>query len=292
MSLRSLRPVGVAALAAALAASALAQTAAIPIDSGHSYATLWMGRDTEISVIVNTGVAQAGGSVTLVTKDPAASSLELHIVPGGEGANLMAPDGSLKSGVVAQLVRYTVISFLSRRAEVRRDGLLQFTGELTVTHVTRETIPEAWNVAYSGASYAEPQTQIWTRTATFVLATPRAEFLQPALEKNPELLATATLTDRDFPELPGAMLDSYWPIVAEDEECTPPTGSGGTWGYRPGVCTGRAISVTPSFLRDQTNGRDYSGLRRYNAPVNGPVTILLHLRLAPPGPANPKPPGD
>jgi len=237
-------------------------------------------------------VAQAGGRVTLVTKDPASSSLELHIVPGGEGAELMAPDGSLKSGVIARLVRYSVISFQSTRAEVRRDGLLQFTGELTVTHVTRETLPQAWTVGYSGASYAEPQSVTWTRRATFILAAPHAENLQPALEQNPELLATATLNDRDFPELPGALLDSYWPIVAQDEECSPSTGSPGTWGYRPGVCTGTAITVTPSFLRDQTTAKDYSGLRRYNAPVDGPVTLYLHLRLAPPRPAAQKLPGD
>jgi len=284
--------VGTAALAALLAASAVAQTPATPIDSGHSYASFWMGRNTEISVMVNTGVAQVGGSVGLAAKELTASSLEFHIVPGGEGTILLAPDGSLRSGVFAKLVRYTVLSFRSTQARLRPDGLLQFTGDLTVAHVTRENIQPAWNIAYSGPSYADPKTETWQRPATFVLATPRAGDLDAAFEKKPEVVVTATLRDRDFPELPNAVLDAYWPIVAQDEHCEPATGSPGSWGYQPAVCTGKAITVTPSFLRSQTTGVDYSGLRRHNAPVDGPVTILLNLLLAPPGPAKPTPPGN
>jgi len=291
VSIRGLRPVWLAALAAFLTGSALAQTPATPIDSGHSYASFWMGRNTEVSVMVNTAVAEVGGSIALDAKELTASSFEFHIVPGGEGASLLAPDGSLRSGVVANLVRYTVIRFRSTQARVRRDNLLQFTGELTVTHVTRDAVSEAWNFAYSGPSFSDPRTETWTRTATFVLTSPRADLLEAAFEKKPEIVATSTIVDRDFPELPNAVLDAYWPIVAEDEHCTPATGSGGTWGYTPGVCTGKAITVTPAYLRDQTTARDYSGLRRYSAPVNGPVTILLHLKLAPPGPASPTPPG-
>ncbi len=291
VSFRGLRPVWLAALAAFLAASAVAQTPATRIDSGHSYASFWMGRNTEVSVMVNTAVAEVGGSIALDAKELSASSLEFHIVPGGEGGSLLAPDGSLRSGVIAKLVRYTVISFRSTQARVRRDNLLQFAGELTVTHVTRDLNSEAWNFAYSGPSYADPQKETWTRTATFVLTSPRADLLEAAFEKRPEIVATAMIVDRDFPELPNAVLDADWPIVAEDEHCTDPTGSPGAWDYHGGVCTGKAITVTPAYLRDQTTGRDYSGLRRYSAPVNGPVTILLHLKLAPPGPAVPTPPG-
>jgi polyisoprenoid-binding protein YceI len=292
VSFCGLRPLRFAALAAFLAAPATAQIPAIPIDAGHSYATLWMGRDTEISVMVNTGVAQVGGSVAFAEKELAASSMEFHLVPGGEGASLLAPDGALRSGVVANLVRYTVMSFRSTQARVRPDGLLQFTGKLTVVHVTRENVQQPWNIAYSGPTYADPETKTWTRLATFVLADPHAGDLEAALEKKQEIEITGTIKKSEFPELPDAVLDAYWPIVAEDEHCEPATGSPGSWGYRPGVCTGTAISVTPTFQRSQTTGLDFSGLRRYDAPVNGPVTIRLHLKLAPPGAANSTSPGD
>lgn len=292
MSFRGLRAFRLAALAVLLAVSATAQIPATPIDAGHSYATFWMGRNTEVSVMVNTGVAQVGGRVALAEKELAASSMEFHIVPGGEGATLLAPDGSLRSGEIAQLVRYTVISFRSTQARIRPDGLLQFTGDVTVAHVTREITEQAWNFAYSGPRYEVPKTETWTRPATFVLADPHASDLEAALEKKQALEVTGTIRKSDFPELPSAVLDAYWPIVAEDEHCTAATGSGGTWGYTPGVCTGKAITVTPAYRRDQTTARDYSGLRRYNAPVNGPVTIRLHLKLSPPEVPKPTPPRD
>jgi len=292
VTLRTPRPVWIAALVAALAAATLAQSPATAIDAGHSYASFWMGRESEVSVMVNTGVAQAGGSIALSASDPAASSLEVHIVPGGEGARLMAPDGSLQTGIFANLVRYTVLSYRSARAAVGRDGLLEFTGDLTVWHVTREATRDGWNWNYSGPTYTDPRTETWSRTATFVLTTPRAEFLESFLQKKSELLVSSFIVDADFPELPGALLDAYWPLVAQDEQCSP-AADGGQAARFPGgtVCTGHVISVTPTYYRAQTAGRDYSGLRRYDAPVRGPVTIGLHLRLASPGRASSDPPG-
>lgn len=279
------------AFAAALDLPAAAQTAPSQIDASDSYASLWMGRDTEVTVIVNVGVAQVGGAVTLSAQTPAASSLEFTLVPGGDGAALLAPDGTLRADVVAPIMRYTAMTFRSARARVRRDGLLEFTGVLAVTHVTREVISEPWNWGYSGVSYDNPVTQTATRNVTFALATPRAEFLASYLQKHSELVLSATIDEDAFPQLPGIVLDSYWPIVREDEQCAPTSPFSAPRDYEGWTCKGKAITTTPAYQPAQTTGRDYSGLRRYDAPTHGPVTILLHLKLATPVAATPAPPG-
>jgi len=243
-----------------------------------------MGRETETTVIVNVGVAQVGGTAKLGAADPLAASLEFNLVPGGEGAELLAPDGTLRTDLVARLVRYTTMSFHSTRARVRRDGRLEFTGELTITHVTRESIPTAWNSANTFPDYTDPAISHTACTVSFVLASPRAESLAAYLQKQNDLIATATVNSSDFPELPGIVLDSYWPAVAQDEQCAPATSSVGSRDYSGFVCSGKAITITPSYQRAQTFGVDYSGLRKHDAPTSGPVTILLHLKLAPPPP--------
>jgi polyisoprenoid-binding protein YceI len=288
----TVRLLTVSALAAALAALAFAQAAPSHIDAGHSYASLWMGRETEDTPMVNVGVAQVGGNVTLNTQNPAASSLEFSLVPGGAGADLLAPDGTLRANVVAQLVRYTAMSFRSTSSRVRRDGRLEFTGDLAVIHVTRESIPDAWNSANSFPSYTDPETSRVTRNVTFALATPRAEVLAAYLKKSSDLVATATIDAAAFPELPGVVLDSFWPTVAEDEQCEPVNPWPNARDYGGWACKGKAITTTASLQRAQTSSLDYSGLRKFDAPTRGPLTILLHLKLAPPAPPAPTPPGN
>ena len=273
-----------AALVAALASSALAQSARSQIDAGHSYATLWLGRQTETSPMVNVGVAQVGGSVKLTAQDPATSTLEFCLVPGGAGAELLAPDGTLRRDVSARLMRYSTMTFRTTGARVRRDGRLEFSGELTLTHVTREEIPVNWNSTNNGYSYTDPETTRVTRKATFVLATPRAEFLAPYLKEHSDLLATANIEAVDFPELGRDVLDSYWPTVAEDEECEPVNQTINVRDYGGWNCKGKAITTTSSLQPTQTSSLDYSGLRKYDAPVHGPVTILLRLKLVQPVP--------
>ncbi len=279
------------ASAAALAMPAAAQTAPPLIDPGHSYASLWMGRQTEVSPMVNVGVAQVGGAVTLSAQNPAASSLEFTLVPGGEGAALLAPDGTLRAGVIVPILRYTAMTFRSAPARLRQDGRLEFRGELSITHVTREQLPTAWNSEYNSPSYTDPETSRVTHNVTFVLATPRAEFLSSYLQKHSEIVLAATIDSAAFPELPGVVLDSDWPIVAEDEHCAPANPWINTRDFNGWNCTGKAITITPSLQPVQTSGLDYSGLRKHDAPIHGPVTVLLHLKLVPPASATPAPPG-
>jgi polyisoprenoid-binding protein YceI len=262
-----------------------AQMRPVPIDSGHSYGSLWVGAATETSPPVNVAVTQAAGNATFDTKNPKASALQVTLVPGGTGDDLLTPGGTLREGEIARLMRYTVMSFQSTGVELRNDGRLAFSGRLTVKHVTREQIMAAWNSATPSPSYTDPKTESATRPVTFVLSTPRAELLAESLKKSAPFVATAAINAGDFPELSAAILDAYWPVVAQDEQCEFPVDSAGRRDYSGTVCTGRTISTTNAPRSAPSLGRDYSGPPKVEAAANGPVTILLYLKLAAaPGP--------
>ena len=266
--------------AAAFSASSLAQSLAPSIDAGHSYAGLWMGRDTEVSTIVNVGVAQVGGTISLVPENPAASTLDFALVPGGQGDDMLSPEGALRPEALARLLRFSTMTFHSTRADVRRDGYLEFVGELSVTHVTREQIRPAWNSTYTTPSYTDPKIERSTGPATFVLVTPHAEFLGAYLAKSTEVLLSATVDAAQFRELPVAVLDAYWPAFAEDAECPSVNTAYGVRDNIALLCHGKTITAAPSIQPNHSFGVDYSGLHKNTVPPQGPVTIVLHLKLA------------
>jgi len=270
-----------AAAAAVFPSAGRAQDLPTQIDAGHSYAIIWMGRNTETSVAVNTGVAQVGGTANLVTNDASPAALEANLVPGGDGASLLTPQGTLRSGKIAAIAHYAVMSFHTTATRLRRDGRLELTGDLTVTHVTRDVIMGAWNWGYSGyTTYSDPVIKTATRQVKFVVTTPHAEFLPDYLQEDKEITATATIDARDFPELPNDILDSNWPVVAQDEDCPPPI-VGPRRDYNGVTCSGRGIGVVNPTGTAHSFSLDYSGMRHPVAPVDGPVTIVLHLRLVP-----------
>jgi len=102
-------------------------------------------------------------------------------------------------------------------------------------------------------------------------------------------VASATVDAGAFAELSSALLDSYWPTVAQDEHCTFPADSAGRRDYNGAVCTGKGISIKNVPSAPASFGRDYAG-RKIEAPVNGNVTIVLYLKLRPP--ASEKAPGN
>ena len=271
-------------LAAPFAASAagMPQSAPAKIDAGHSYASFWVGGQGEAAPPVNVAVAQIAGTATLYSAKHANSLLSIAIVPGGDGSDLLSPEGTLREGVIARLLHYTSLSFRTTHARVRRDGMLEFAGELTVTHVTREQIPNAWNSATNTPSYTDPVITSATRTVTFVLTNPHAAFIENQRKQGHAFLASAIVTSAAFPELSAALLDSSWPIVAQDEHCEFPAGVAGTRDYTGAVCTGKAVSTTNVPQAPVSFGRDYSGRPRVQADLSGPVTILLYVKFNPP----------
>jgi len=275
----------VSVLAAVLAAPAAAQTIPLQIDENQSYATLWMGRQTEVSPIVNVGVAQVGGNVTLGAPDPSTSALKFGLVPGGGGAELLAPDGTVRVSETAQIARYTVMSFQSEHARVRRDGHVEIAGLLTVTHVTREVVAKPWTWSYSGVSYDDPVSNTVTRPVTFVFVNPSVAAMAAHANGVADVLATATAEASDFPELVDDVLDAFWPIVALNEQCVAPPNAGDMRDYYGVLCDGKAITAKVPLNERHSFAVDYHGMREAVTTTHGPVTIVLHLKLAPPAPA-------
>jgi hypothetical protein len=180
-------------------------------------------------------------------------------------------------------MRYAAMSFHTTSARVRKDGRLELTGDLTVTHVTRELEIGAWNRGYSGSTnYTDPVSKTYTRQVKFVVTSPHAEFLPSYLQEAKEIIAAATIEAPDFPELPDIMLSSDWPVVAQDEDCPEPVAGAGRRDYSGVTCTGKGIAVSNPASANHSFSRDYAGMPRPRAPVEGPVTIVLHLRLSSP----------
>ena len=271
-------------LAAASAAPVAAQTIPLQIDENQSYATLWMGRQTEVTPIVNVGVAQVGGNVTLGAPDPSTSALKFGLVPGGGGAELLASDGTVRTGQTAQIARYTVMSFQSNHARVRRDGHVEIAGLLTVTHVTREVVAKPWTWGYSGVSYDDPVSNSVTRPVTFVFVNPSVAAMAAHPTEVVDVLATATTEAGDFPELVDDVLDASWPIVALNEQCVAPPNAGDMRDYVGVLCNGKAITAQVPLNEHHSFAVDYHGMREAVTTTHGPVTIVLHLKLALPAP--------
>jgi polyisoprenoid-binding protein YceI len=269
-------------LGAVLASAAAAQTTPVAIDADQSYAALWVGRETEVTPILNVGVAQVGGSMQLSAPDASTSALKFGLVPGGGGAVLLAPDGTLRTNEIAQLSRYTVMSFKSDQAHIRRDGHVEIAGLLTITHVTREVIAKPWTWGYSGVSYDDPVSNTVTRPVSFVVVNPGVEAILAHPKGVIDVLATATAEASDFPELVDDVLDSFWPIVALHEQCTPPPNAGDMRDYVGVLCDGKAITAKVPLNEHHSFAVDYHGMRETVTPTHGPVTIVLHLRLAAP----------
>jgi len=271
----------VCALLATCAPRLAAQSRPFQIDRDHSYASFWMGVSAEGNP-VNVAVARAAGTASLDVKNPADSALAVTIVPGGGGSSLLAPDGSVRRDEIAPIMRYAFITFHSKQARVRRDGRLEFSGEFTITHVTRQQVTAAWNSANNTPSYTDPLTKTTKREVTLLLTTPHAEFLAAQMQRQQAFVASATFDGGEFPDLASALLGSDWPIVAQDEQCEFPVGAAGRRDYYGAVCTGKAVSTSNPAAPVQASPRGYAGRPPVEAPVNGPVTILLYLKLSVP----------
>jgi len=276
------------ALTTALALAAAAQSFPLQIDAGHSFATLWVrGGPEDAAGFVNVGVAQAAGRISLVGNDPSSSRVDLAIVPGGEGANLLAPDGTLHSEVVAPLMRYTTMGFHAARARIRRDGRLEFSGQLTVTHVTRQLTQASGNSTVP--AYTSPRTTSETHDVRFVLVQPPSASSTSSLQRNLDLVLSARVDN--VPQLSGVLCDSDWPLVAEDEPCSPFSDSDSIRDYYGVICPGKANATASTFSRADLLEADLSDSGKPGSASPRVVIPLLHLKLSSPAGTVPAPSG-
>jgi len=265
------------ALATALSLAAAAQTFPSQIDAGLSYAALWVrGEPEAVAGVINVGVAQAAGRIRLVSNDPSSSSLDLAIVPGGEGAKLLAPDGTLHSEIVAPLLRYTTMSFHTTSARIRRDGRLEISGQLTVTHVTRQLTQATGNS--SVPAYTSPRSTSQTHDVLFIVVQPPSESSASSPQRNLDLVLSARVDD--FSHLSDLLRHSDWPIVTEDEACSLFSDSESPRDYYGVICPGKAITTASTFSRAELVDADFSDSAKSGSPSPGLVILLLHLKLS------------
>jgi len=256
--------------------TAWAQNGESRIDSRYSTASLSLASSTS-GVSWNVGIAKVSGTVTL-DNGPDKDAVNLVIYPAGEGSRVLNPSGGFREDRFADLSRYTLMSFRSSRVTPNRAGKLAVTGELSVTHVTREA-SVVWSNAYSGPDYGAPVPQTTTRQVSLVFDAPNqttATMHNPAPD---ERWALATVNLRDFPELRSAWLDSVWPLVVEDEHCEMPWPKADFRDYSGARCTGTPVLPATLSQPPQRFGDDYPTLNEATAPANDEAIILIHLRL-------------
>lgn len=268
-----------AAYAAAAVIGAFGQAGNWQIDSAHSTASLSLVSSRHTNRPFNIAVAMVAGELNLNQGAPTGPSLRLSIYPAGQDASLLNRDGSFRIGGLAALSRYTLATFQSRKALVTDQRKMEFTGDLTVAHVQRETAV-AWSNAYAGAVSSEPVVTTITREVTFVVDVSTLPATPGQPERGAETAAWATVARHDFQGLLAALRDSNWPVVVLDEKCQMPYYSGPfARDYHGPSCTGTpversALGELPYYL-----AADSVGTFIPVPPSGDEVTILMRLHL-------------
>lgn len=277
-----------AGLVAATATLSFGQTGTWHIDSAHSTARFSVVSSNNSTAPVDIAIAKVTGSVSLDESRNDESknvqpSLRLTIYPAGQESSLLNPDGSLRNGALAALPSYTVMSFQSKSAVVNREGEIEFTGDLTLVHVQRETtVP--WNIGYDGSVPTEPVANTMTREVTFIADLSNLIFPAGRENRSAEITAQAIIQRNNFPGLVAALRDSNWPVVVLDEECQMPYYPALTArDYNGPSCSGMPIERGPhpappppyNFVPNSV------GTAVPVPPTGDRVRILAHLRLQP-----------
>jgi hypothetical protein len=253
------------------------------LDSGTSNASLFQGsKATPDSV--NTGVARVTGKVKLDTNDPDNSAFDLSIYPADEDWDgAISPEGGLTVGYIPDPTDQTLLTFKSTRILRKENGKFEVIGDLTLTRVER-TITAAPTEAYAGPVSGDPVIHNETRQIEFLFPSlstaPLLGTLTPAMLQNTgaqEIVGSARISHEDFPELSGAIKQTYWPSVIQNKDCRAPSIGED---YSGTICTGTLIAAThnDNCHMPASVGEDYSG--QVCTPATGnQTTIVLDLKL-------------
>ena len=273
--------------AAAIAAFAVPNEAASragswQVDARHSDAQLITDATTDYGkakIDVTLGFARVTGRVELDNDDPARSSFDFRIYPATSMSPAIDEDGNFLSRSLANLPIDTLVSFHSKGAVRTADGRLQTTGNLIVTRVER-SVEATPNEAYAGP-YGPPLIHRASLEVTFVFDLPAADGKQ---QKDGAILASGRtrMFSEDYPESVRAVVGTYWPLVAQDENCHAPANVGED--YHGAECTGTLLEV-PALpeVPHAANGEDVGVSQDFNVVVGNQLNILVHLRLMPQG---------
>jgi polyisoprenoid-binding protein YceI len=268
------------AIGALLASATLAQSERSRIDPHHSTASIFLQGKHGGSQPLNVGIALVSGTANWDHRNTAKSDFRLYVFPAGEDSPLLNSDGSLRKDGVANLARYTLMTFQSKSAELDPNGRLVVLGNLTVTHVERE-VNMQWSMAYSGAELGDPVVESITHEVRLIV-TGGSSVPQPTWPSSkPDLLASMRTNVKELRGIKSSLLDAVWPIVVLDERCEPPppTASADMRGYQGGNCAGTPVLPTASGEMPAWSDQGYSGSEDPDPTVEDRVTILFSLRL-------------
>jgi polyisoprenoid-binding protein YceI len=229
-------------IASLTALPVFAQEGKWKIDAEHSTASIFLGNNLDLQTV---GIARIGGIAKFNSAEPAKSALDIS--------------GELAEG--------QAMTFKSKRIDLRADGKLQITGDMTLARTERDA---AYNLGedYRGPVYGESVVRTVTRNVTFVLP------LVDNAEGKAEITAEAILGGENFPELFAAVRQAAWQPVLEDEACEM---SQAAEDYRGVACTGKLIAPAYQVAAIRI-GEDYRG-DESPAPSGNLMKIVLRLQL-------------
>lgn len=268
------------ALIAMLASPAAAQSERTRVDPGHSTASIFLPRKGTASPPLNVGIAEVSGIAKWDLNDVSKSVFDLYIFPADEDPRLLNDDGSLRQGGIVNLSRYTLMAFHSKSFALDQNRKLIVTGDLSITHVERETVAN-WSIAYSGVQTGEPVIHTATHEARLIVETVPATAKADWPGAKPDLRASLIIGNEDFKELKDALQSAVWPIVVQDKRCVMPPGtaSADLRAYQGAICSGTPILIDPAGEIPAWSGAGYSGSIDPDPPIGDRAKILFNLRL-------------
>jgi polyisoprenoid-binding protein YceI len=252
------------------------------VDARHSDAQLITDGTTDYGkkkIDVTLGFARVMGGLKIDEADATQSRLDLHIFPAMSTAEAIEENGDVKSRWMANRANHTMLCFHSKNITRTGDGRLQAMGDLILVRVDRNVQIPAPSEAYAGPIYGPPIINRVTRQVTLVLDLPASANAQK--DGGIEASASTKVFREDYPQLVKAVLNTYWPPLVQDENCTVPAPSEA---YSGAKCTGTFLKG-PSLPEDPGThiGEDYPGTQNFNAQVGQRLNILVHMHLTPGG---------
>jgi polyisoprenoid-binding protein YceI len=249
------------------------------VDARHSDAKLTTDATTDYGktkLKVTLGFARVNGRVK-IDDDPTKSTVDFRIYPATSMAPSIAEDGKFMSRWLENMSNHTLVCFHSKRVVRTADGRLQATGELAVTRVDRN-VEATPSEAYAGPVYGPPMIHRVSREGTFVFDFPAANGNG---QKDGSIQASGStrVFREDFPQLVRTVVNTYWPVLVQEEDCQTPAASEA---YSGTHCTGTFMQTggLPEAPH-AANAEDLPGPPNFNAIVGEDLTILVHMHLTP-----------
>jgi polyisoprenoid-binding protein YceI len=267
---------------ASFAAAALAQQDHTRIDSRHSTASIFLQGKAGGSPPLNAGIAMVSGKANWDRLHTGNSDFHLYVYPAGQESTLLDSDGSFRKDGLANLARYTLMTFQSKSSVLDPNRELIVTGDLTILQVEREARTD-WSIAYSGAQLGDPVVTRQTHEVRLMVqdgsSVPPPQW--PAVK--PDLVGSLHSDDEQFHGIRNVLVNSVWPIVVLDERCEPPaaTASADMRAYQGPNCTGTPVLPASSSEMPAWTDQGYSGTKDPDPAVENHVAIVFNLRLAP-----------